>query len=119
MSSLTSRSRTRRRSARRPRWTSASPLPRRHPRPRRAAMRRRRVPELRLQRRLHLVIDASRAWRGVLAALALVWLSAAAWEQDAPSAEAQPIPPLRARVTDLTGTLSASDRQALDAKLGA
>jgi uncharacterized protein len=31
----------------------------------------------------------------------------------------QPIPPLSAHVTDLTGTLSASDRQALEAKLAA
>ena len=30
-----------------------------------------------------------------------------------------PIPPLRARVTDLTNTLSASDQQALEAKLAA
>jgi uncharacterized protein len=30
----------------------------------------------------------------------------------------QPIPPLSAHVTDLTGTLSASERQALEAKLG-
>jgi uncharacterized protein len=68
---------------------------------------------------LGLVTDAYGAWRGVLAALALGLLSAAAWAQDAPSGEAQPIPPLRARVTDLTGTLSPSERQALDAKLAA
>jgi uncharacterized protein len=36
---------------------------------------------------------------------------------DAPRDGLQPVPPLQARVTDLTGTLSASERQTLDAKL--
>ena len=56
----------------------------------------------------------------VLAALALALLAAhasAAWE---PTSEGlAPIPPLTGRVVDLTGTLSASDAQALTAKLAA
>jgi len=36
---------------------------------------------------------------------------------DAPRDGLQPVPPLQVRVTDLTGTLSAAERQALDAKL--
>ncbi|TMH20215.1 MAG: YgcG family protein [Betaproteobacteria bacterium] len=36
---------------------------------------------------------------------------------DPPRDGLQPVPPLHARVTDLTGTLSASERQALEAKL--
>ncbi|HEX8011474.1 MAG TPA: TPM domain-containing protein [Casimicrobiaceae bacterium] len=60
-----------------------------------------------------------RCGRRVLAALALLALSglAHALALDAPREGLQPIPPLRARVTDLTGTLSAAERQALEAKL--
>jgi uncharacterized protein len=54
-----------------------------------------------------------------LAALAFVALTgvagAVAW--DPPSEGLQPVPALGARVTDLTGTLSAAEREALEAKL--
>ena len=69
---------------------------------------------------------ANRAWRatggrfaGFLLGLALLAAAGAAhaltW--DAERQGEQPIPPLSARVTDLTGTLSSSERQALEAKL--
>ena len=54
-------------------------------------------------------------------ALALAFLALASvahaltWDQQREGQ--QPVPPLSARVTDLTGTLSASERQALEAKL--
>jgi len=55
----------------------------------------------------------------VLAALAFVALSgvasAVAW--DPPREGLQPVPALSARVTDLTGTLSGAEREALEAKL--
>jgi uncharacterized protein len=55
----------------------------------------------------------------VLAALAFVALSgvahALAW--DAPREGLQPVPALSERVTDVTGTLSGAERQALEAKL--
>ncbi len=50
-------------------------------------------------------------------ALAAVLGATGAAPWDAPRDGLQPVPPLQARVTDLTGTLSASERQALDAKL--
>ncbi|MEO8136135.1 MAG: TPM domain-containing protein, partial [Betaproteobacteria bacterium] len=55
-----------------------------------------------------------------LAGLSL-WFALAALPSVAAAAEGDPIaiPPLRAHVTDLTGTLSASDRQALEQKLSA
>jgi len=55
------------------------------------------------------------------AALALaIWLIASAvLAADAPRDGAQPVPPLRARVTDLTGTLTPSESQALEGKLAA
>ena len=59
----------------------------------------------------------TRDFRLRLAALAAVLLVAL---PPAASAEAlQPIPPLEARVTDLTGTLTAAQRAALEAKLAA
>jgi len=54
----------------------------------------------------------------VLAAAALL-ICGATLAAGAPSDGFQPIPALRARVTDLTGTLTASDSQALEAKLAA
>jgi uncharacterized protein len=66
---------------------------------------------------------ARRAWQAarLFAALALFALagisSAVTW--DGQREGVQPVPPLRARVTDLTGTLSAAEQQALDAKLAA
>jgi uncharacterized protein len=60
--------------------------------------------------------ELSAARRVSLAALALVaFLGAVPW--DPPSDGLRPVPPLTARVTDLTGTLSAAERQALEAKL--
>ena len=51
----------------------------------------------------------------LVGAVMLAAASAAPWQ---PSREGlQPVPALQARVTDLTGTLSASDRAAMDAKL--
>jgi uncharacterized protein len=54
--------------------------------------------------------------RGVLAVLALFAFTGAA-AVDPPREGLQPIPALSARVTDLTGTLSGAERQALEAKL--
>jgi uncharacterized protein len=51
--------------------------------------------------------------RALLLALALLW-AALGHAQDV-----QPVPPLSARVIDLTGTLSAAQQQALEAKLAA
>ncbi|TMG83384.1 MAG: YgcG family protein [Betaproteobacteria bacterium] len=55
----------------------------------------------------------------MLGVLALLVVSGAAralaW--DSPREGLQPVPPLAARVTDVTGTLSAQERQVLDAKL--
>src|SRR5947207_14721833 len=57
--------------------------------------------------------------RLILCVVALVLLpgavSAVAW--DPPREGLQPVPALSARVTDVTGTLSAGERQALEAKL--
>ena len=55
--------------------------------------------------------------RRLLTLLLALLLSAAAWAQ-APSQEL-PVPPLSGRVIDQTGTLSAAQAQALDAKLAA
>lgn len=67
--------------------------------------------------------DVRHDWRAgrALAALAAAALlvSGAALAADAPRDGFQPIPALRARVTDLTGTLTASESQALEAKLAA
>jgi uncharacterized protein len=54
-----------------------------------------------------------RAWRGCLALL----LAMLAWSAQAQ--DLQPVPPLKARVTDTTGTLAAAQRQALEDKLAA
>jgi uncharacterized protein len=60
-------------------------------------------------------------WIGaVVAASALVLaLAGVAGAADPPAAGVLPVPPLTSRVTDLTGTLSAAERQALEAKLAA
>jgi uncharacterized protein len=51
--------------------------------------------------------------------LLLAFTLAAAAQSSAPAAGLQPIPPLRARVTDLTGTLTAEQQGALEQKLAA
>ena len=59
---------------------------------------------------------ARRLWLVAIALLAVLGATGAVpW--DPPRDGLQPVPPLHARVTDLTGTLSASERQALEAKL--
>jgi uncharacterized protein len=77
----------------------------------------RRAPDLH-PRQASFVTEVPRVWRGVLAAFAFVALAAAS-AQETPRDGLQPVPPLTARVTDLTGTLSAPERQALEAKLTA
>ena len=57
--------------------------------------------------------------RGALAALALALAAGAAHAWEAGTDGLPPIPPLKERVTDVTGTLSAADAQALSAKLAA
>lgn len=66
--------------------------------------------------------EPSAARRVSLAALALAAILGAvgamgAVPWDPPSDGLRPVPPLTARVTDLTGTLSSSERQTLEAKL--
>ena len=57
---------------------------------------------------------------GAAALAVAAWLMVGvALGADAPRDAPQPVPPLRARVTDLTGTLSAGESQALEAKLAA
>ena len=57
-----------------------------------------------------------RHFGAVLAAVAFaIAASAAAW--DTPKDGLRPVPPLTSQVTDLTGTLSAAERQALESKL--
>lgn len=55
----------------------------------------------------------------LLALLLITSVSALAQEWGAGSDGLAPVPALKQRVTDLTGTLAASDRQALDARLAA
>ena len=55
-------------------------------------------------------------WIGV-AALAALAFGGVATALDAPKDGLRPVPPLTSRVTDQTGTLSASERQALESKL--
>ncbi|WP_454731075.1 MULTISPECIES: TPM domain-containing protein [Cupriavidus] len=61
---------------------------------------------------------AARGWRGALLALALMLGALLAWPAAAAAAAGAdgfvPVPPLTQRVTDLTGTLSASQRGALE-----
>ena len=57
------------------------------------------------------------AWLAMFAALAVPALAVAQPASLAGSAAPAPVPTLTQRVTDLTGTLSGSERQALDAKL--
>jgi len=60
--------------------------------------------------------EARRLWLVAIALLAVLAATGAVpW--DPPRDGLQPVPPLRTRVTDLTGTLSESERQALEAKL--
>ena len=54
---------------------------------------------------------------GAIAAAAAVVLASAAAAWDTPKDGLRPVPPLSSQVTDLTGTLSASERQALESKL--
>jgi len=54
-----------------------------------------------------------------LVVLALVALAASAQNWETGSDGLAPIPPLKARVTDLTGTLSAAEQQSLEQKLAA
>jgi uncharacterized protein len=60
-------------------------------------------------------------WRAALALLPLLlWLAVVAAQTPAPAADGlQPIPKLTARVTDLTGTLTAEQQNALEQKLEA
>jgi uncharacterized protein len=60
----------------------------------------------------------ARGWAGFALPLLLV-MSLAAAAQTPPAAGLQPIPKLTARVTDLTGTLSAEQQTALEQKLAA
>jgi uncharacterized protein len=59
------------------------------------------------------------AWIFALAALAVSAIAFAQPASLAATAAPAPVPALAGRVTDLTGTLSAAERQALDAKLAA
>jgi uncharacterized protein len=60
--------------------------------------------------------DVLRVWVAAIALVAALGATGAVpW--DPPRDGLQPVPPLRTRVTDLTGTLSESERQALEAKL--
>jgi len=60
--------------------------------------------------------EARRLWLVAIALLAVLAATGAVpW--DPPRDGLQPVPPLRTRVTDLTGTLSESERQALEARL--
>jgi uncharacterized protein len=60
--------------------------------------------------------EARRLWLVAIALLAVLGATGAVpW--DPPRDGLQSVPPLRTRVTDLTGTLSESERQALEAKL--
>ena len=60
--------------------------------------------------------EARRLWVVAIALLAVLGVTGAVpW--DPPRDGLQSVPPLHARVTDLTGTLSASERQALEEKL--
>jgi uncharacterized protein len=61
---------------------------------------------------------AHRAARGACWAVLLLALSLGAWAQG-PTSGLQPIPALTARVTDLTGTLTAEQQGALEQKLAA
>ncbi|MBV8145747.1 MAG: YgcG family protein [Gammaproteobacteria bacterium] len=56
--------------------------------------------------------------RALLAAL-LLWAMCCAALAQGPAAGLQPVPPLKARVTDLTGTLTAEQQTALEQKLAA
>jgi uncharacterized protein len=63
-------------------------------------------------------VSLKRCFGGIVSAAAVLLASAAlavAW--DPPKDGLRPVPPLTSQVTDLTDTLSASDRQALESKL--
>ena len=63
-------------------------------------------------------MSLKRCFGGIVAAAAVLFASVAlavAW--DPPKDGLRPVPPLTSQVTDLTGTLSPSDRQALESKL--
>jgi uncharacterized protein len=63
-------------------------------------------------------VSLKRCFGGIAAGAAVLFASAAlavAW--DPPKDGLRPVPPLTSQVTDLTGTLSPSDRQALESKL--
>ena len=71
---------------------------------------------MRLSRRS--MIDSRLLGRGLVAMLALAMLAPfAAGAADAPKDGLVPVPPLTSAATDQTGTLSASERQALELKL--
>jgi uncharacterized protein len=55
-------------------------------------------------------------WRAAAVLAAALYLAPAV-AADPPSQGVQPVPPLRARVTDLTGTLAPAEQQVLEAKL--
>ena len=60
-------------------------------------------------------MNLARCIGGIAAAVLAFACTAAAW--DTPKDGLRPVPPLTSQVTDLTGTLSASERQALESKL--
>jgi uncharacterized protein len=62
-------------------------------------------------------MTAGRWIGGMVAAAALVFASAVGAAWDTPKDGLRPVPPLTSQVTDLTGTLSASERQSLESKL--
>ena len=71
---------------------------------------------MRLSRRS--MIDSRLLGRGLVVMLALAMLAPfATGAADAPKDGLVPVPPLTSAATDQTGTLSASERQALESKL--
>jgi uncharacterized protein len=62
-------------------------------------------------------VGASAARAAALLGAAALFFASAAAAWDTPKDGLRPVPPLTSQVTDLTGTLSASERQALETKL--
>lgn len=66
-----------------------------------------------------IIVEGPRIMRGLVACLLALFASLAHAQWEAGTDGMMPIPSLRARVTDLTNTLSAAEAQALEAKLAA